>query len=375
MTWVWMPRRCVGRTLDRSYVGSVELERDSGRLAADDFADDVRRQGPRAERHRAEGGIGDLVRIRRDEEGRDEDGKRAGISPELPAELGRSGSRSSPRRSGSSRRSCRLRERRPGSRAFRSRSRPANSRAAEGPPAAALRSMRTFEVGLAQFPKSALTRPFSSPWSERFARLSFWKPAAFVWKRIESVNVWWPTSGTRRRERRDRRRRQEGARRRIDDEDVRVLLRVVEARRVDAGAERHLARGERVVRDRGHAPGAEEARVVRRVLRPEDVDRHPRVCAGECAVVRVRGHEARAGHGRSAQQVPIGVRDVDRGDEVASRSLGEESDRLVGVRRSAEPHVREPQGVRDPPGVLVEQEPGVLSGVRRTSGSGSRKVL
>ena len=57
--------------------------------------------------------------------------------------------------------------------------------------------MRTFECGVAQLPlgQSALTRPFSSPWSERFARLSFWKPAAFVWKKIESVNVWLPTTG------------------------------------------------------------------------------------------------------------------------------------------------------------------------------------
>ena len=117
-----------------------------------------------------------------------------------------------------------------------------------------------------------------------------------------------------------------------------------------------------IVRDRWHAPGAEEAGVVRGrpscegPPRPEDLDRLRRI------EVRVRGYEARAGHGRSAQQVPIGVRDVDRGDEVASRSLGEESDRLV---LGAEPHVREPQGARDPPRVLVVQEPGVLSGGRR----------
>ncbi len=58
------------------------------------------------------------------------------------------------------------------------------------------------------------------------------------------------------------------------------------------------------------------------------------------------------------------MRDVDRGDEVASRPLGEEPDRLVGARRRAEPDVREPEGARDAPGVLLEQEPGVLSGVR-----------
>ncbi len=73
--------RDVRRVAGRAGTGA-RLERNSGRLAADDFADDVRRQRSRAERRRAEEGIGDLVRIRRDEEGRDEDGEACWGKPE-----------------------------------------------------------------------------------------------------------------------------------------------------------------------------------------------------------------------------------------------------------------------------------------------------
>ncbi len=202
-------------------------------------------------------------------------------------------------------------------------------------------------------------RPFRSACRPRVAMLSEANAEARCWKRTASANVWFPTQapvsavsegGCRRPD--------PGAVDRVELEDPRGLRGVPHAGRVVSGAEVDRPGAGAARRESRKAPGLAQARHVRvraRLL-PDDLDGSVGKVSGarERAVVPVRG-----GHGAGRGVSGEWMRDVDRGEEVASVREGHEPDGPPAAAR--EEDVPEAQGAGDTVDVLeADRLAGVL---------------